>query len=29
MELNYNCTGESRTRLVTALSEITGVPAKY
>ena len=29
MELNYNCTGESRKRLVTAISEITGVPAKY
>mgnify|MGYP007076437127 CR=1 FL=1 len=29
MELNYNCTGESRKRLVNAISEITGVPAKY
>ena len=29
MELNYNCTGESRKRLVTAISEITGAPAKY
>ena len=29
MELNYNCIGESRKRLVNAISEITGVPAKY
>ena len=29
MELNYNCTGESRKRLVAAISEITGASAKY
>lgn len=29
MELNYNCTGESRKRLVNAISEIAGAPAKY
>ena len=29
MELNYNCTGESRKRLVNAISEITSASAKY
>ena len=29
MELNYNCTGAERKRLVATISEITGTPAKY
>ena len=29
MELNYNCTGNERKRLVKAISEITGAPAQY
>ena len=29
MELNYNCTGDERKRLVKAISEITGAPAEY
>ena len=29
MELNFNCTGNERKRLVNAISEITGAPAKY
>ena len=29
MELNFNCTGNERKRLVNAISEITGTPAKY
>lgn len=29
MELNYNCTGAERKRMVAAISEITGAPAEY
>lgn len=29
MTLRYNLTGADRKRLVTAISEITGAPAKY
>ena len=29
MELNFNCTSNERKRLVNAISEITGAPAKY
>ena len=29
MELNFNCTGNERKRLVNAISEIAGAPAKY
>lgn len=29
MELNFNCTGNERKRLVNAISKITGAPAKY
>lgn len=29
MELNYNCTGDERKRLVKAISKITGAPAEY
>ena len=29
MALRYNLTGSDRKRLVTAISEITGAPAKY
>ena len=29
MELNFNCTGNERKRLVNTISEITGAPVKY
>ena len=29
MELNFNCTGNERKRLVNAISEITSAPVKY
>ena len=29
MELNFNCTGNERKRLVNTISEITGAPIKY